>query len=221
MAKLYHVPLSPFCCKVRLVLAEKRIEVELIEEKYWEPEADFLRRNPAGKVPVLRFEDRVMSESTPICEYLEERFPEPPLMPKSTDARFEVRRMVAWFDDKFHAEVTSKLLYERVNKKIMKQGFPDSGNVKAGAKAIKFHLDYMAWLLERRRWLAGDAMSLADFAAAAHISALDYISDVDWNRSEIVKDWYAKIKSRPAFRAILADQVAGFPPPAHYADLDF
>ncbi|MEL6992861.1 MAG: glutathione S-transferase family protein [Pseudomonadota bacterium] len=221
MAKLYHVPLSPFCRKVRLVLAEKRIEVELIEEKYWEPEADFLRRNPAGKVPVLRFEDRVMSESTPICEYLEERFPEPPLMPKSTDARFEVRRMVAWFDDKFHAEVTSKLLYERVNKKTMKQGFPDSGNVKAGAKAIKFHLDYMAWLLDRRRWLAGDAMSLADFAAAAHISALDYISDVDWNRSEIVKDWYAKIKSRPAFRAILADQVPGFPPPAHYADLDF
>ena len=221
MAKLYHVPLSPFCCKVRLVLAEKRIEVELIEEKYWEPEADFLRRNPAGKVPVLRFEDRVMSESTPICEYLEERFPEPPLMPKSTDARFEVRRMVAWFDDKFHAEVTSKLLYERVNKKIMKQGFPDSGNVKAGAKAIKFHLDYMAWLLERRRWLAGDAMSLADFAAAAHISALDYISDVDWNRSEIVKDWYAKIKSRPAFRGILADQIPGFTQPAHYADLDF
>ena len=221
MAKLYHVPLSPFCRKVRLVLAEKRIEVELIEEKYWELEADFLRRNPAGKVPVLRFEDRVMSESTPICEYLEERFPEPPLMPKSTDARFEVRRMVAWFDDKFHAEVTSKLLYERVNKKIMKQGFPDSGNVKAGAKAIKFHLDYMAWLLDRRRWLAGDAMSLADFAAAAHISALDYISDVDWNRSEIVRDWYAKIKSRPAFRAILADQVPGFPPPAHYADLDF
>ncbi len=221
MAKLYHVPLSPYCRKVRLVLAEKRIEVELIEERYWEEQPEFLRRNPAGKVPVLRFEDRVMSESTPICEYIEERFPEPPLMPKSADARFEVRRLVAWFDDKFHSEVTSKLLYERVNKKVMKQGFPDSGNVKAGAKAIKFHLDYMAWLLDRRRWLAGDAMSMADFAAAAHLSSLDYISDVDWNRSDVVKDWYAKIKSRPAFRSILADQVPGFPPPAHYADLDF
>ncbi len=221
MAKLYHVPLSPFCRKVRLVLGEKRIEVELIEERYWEAQPEFLRRNPAGKVPVLRFEDRVMSESTPICEYIEERFPEPPLMPKSADARYEVRRLVSWFDDKFHSEVTSKLLYERVNKKVMKQGFPDSGNVKAGAKAIKFHLDYMAWLLDRRRWLAGDSMTMADFAAAAHLSALDYISDVDWNRSETVKDWYAKIKSRPAFRAILADQVPGFPPPAHYADLDF
>ena len=221
MAKLYHVPLSPFCRKVRLCLAEKRIECELVEERYWEKSPEFLRRNPAGKVPVLKLEDMILSESAPICEFLEERFPEPPLMPKAVEARYEVRRLVNWFDDKFHAEVTSKLLYERVNKKVMKQGFPDSGNVKSGTRAIKFHLDYMAWLLERRRWLAGDVMTLADFAAAAHLSALDYISDVDWNRSEAVRDWYAKIKSRPAFRGILADQMSGFPPPAHYADLDF
>ena len=79
----------------------------------------------------------------------------------------------------------------------------------------------MAWLLERRRWLAGDIMTLADFSAAAQLSCLDYLSDVDWNRSVAVKDWYAKIKSRPAFRNILADQVPGFPPPRHYNDLDF
>ncbi len=221
MAKLFHVPLSPFCRKVRLSLAEKRIECELTEERYWERDADFLRRNPAGKVPVLKIDGRTLSESTPICEYLEETRPEPSLMPLDPEGRYEVRRLIAWFDDKFHCEVTSKLVYERVNKKVMQQGFPDSGNVKAGSKAIKFHLDYMAWLLDRRRWLAGDVMTLADFAAAAHLSALDYISDVDWNRSDVVRDWYAKIKSRPAFRSILADQVSGFPPPSHYADLDF
>jgi glutathione S-transferase len=170
---------------------------------------------------VLRIDGIVMAESAAICEYLEETRPEPSLMPADPAARLEVRRLVGWFDDKFHHEVTSKLLYERVNKKVMKQGYPDSTNVKAGAKAIKYHLDYMAWLLDHRRWLAGDAMSLADFAAAAHLSALDYISDVDWNRSDVVKDWYAKIKSRPAFRSILADQVPGFPPPKHYNDLDF
>ena len=221
MARLYHVPLSPFCRKVRLSLAEKRIEVELVEERYWEEDADFLRRNPAGKVPVLRLDGIMMSESAAICEYIEETRPEPSLMPEGAEARLEVRRLVSWFDDKFHREVTSKLLYERVNKKVMKQGYPDSTNVKAGAKAIKYHLDYMTWLLDHRRWLAGDKMSLADFAAAAHLSALDYISDVDWNRSEVVKDWYAKIKSRPAFRALLADQIPGFPPPQHYSDLDF
>ncbi|SLN28195.1 Glutathione S-transferase [Roseovarius albus] len=221
MAKLYHVPLSPFCRKVRLSLAEKRIECELTEERYWEQDPDFLRRNPAGKVPVLKIDGMTMAESSAICEYLEEAYPDPQLMPKDPKQRYEVRRLVSWFDDKFHHEVTSKLVYERVNKKVMKKGFPDSTNVKAGAKAIKYHLDYMAWLLDRRRWLAGDVMTLADFAAAAHLSALDYISDVDWNRSEVVKDWYAKIKSRPAFRRILTDQVPGFPPPAHYADLDF
>ena len=215
MAKLFHVPLSPFCRKVRLSLAEKRIECELVEERYWEQDADFLRRNPAGKVPVLKIDGKTMAESSAICEYLEEKYPEPSLMPKSTDARYEVRRIVGWFDDKFNTEVTSKLVGERLNKKVMKLGFPDSRNVKDGARAIKYHLDYMAWLLDRRRWLAGDVMTLADFAAAAHLSALDYISDVDWNRSEAVKDWYAKIKSRPAFRSILADQVPGFPPPAH------
>jgi glutathione S-transferase len=221
MIRLFHVPLSPFCRKVRLALAEKRLEVELVEERYWEREPDFLRRNPAGKVPVVRMNGLTLAESTAICEYIEELHPDPPLLPATPEGRYEVRRMVAWFDDKFHREVTSNLLYERVNKKITGQGYPDSVAVKAGARAIKFHLDYMAWLLDQRRWLAGDAMSLADFAAAAHLSALDYISDVDWNRSENVKDWYAKIKSRPAFRSILADHVPGFPPPAHYADLDF
>jgi glutathione S-transferase len=213
--------LSPFCRKVRLSLAEKKVEVELVEERYWEADADFLRRNPAAKVPVLKLDGIMMAESGPICEYIEETRPDPSLMPKDAVARLEVRRLVNWFDDKFHSEVTSKLLYERVNKKVMGQGFPDSRNVKDGAKAIKYHLDYMAWLLDHRRWLAGDNMTLADFAAAAHLSSLDYISDVDWNRSAVVKDWYAKIKSRPAFRSILADQVSGFPPPRHYHDLDF
>ena len=221
MIRLFHVPLSPFCRKVRLSLAEKKLEVELVEEKYWEPDPDFLRRNPAGKVPVLKMDGRTLAESAAICEYIEERHPEPPLMPKTPEGRFEVRRLVSWFDDKFQHEVTSKLLYERVNKKVMGRGYPDSKNVQAGARAIKYHLDYMEWLLDQRRWLAGDAMSLADFAAAAHLSALDYISDVDWNRTATVKDWYAKIKSRPAFRSILADQVSGFPPPGHYTDLDF
>lgn len=221
MARLFHVPLSPFCRKVRLSLAEKKIEVELVEERYWEADPDFLRRNPAAKVPVLRLDGIMMAESAAICEYIEDTRPDPVLLPKDPVERLEVRRLVTWFDDKFHHEVTSKLLYERVNKKVMGAGFPDSRNVKDGAKAIKYHLDYMAWLLDHRRWLAGDVMTLADFAAAAHLSALDYISDVDWNRSEVVKDWYAKIKSRPAFRSILADQVPGFPPPRHYNDLDF
>lgn len=221
MSRLYHVPLSPFCRKVRLTLAEKQIEVELIEERIWQPSPDFLRRNPAGKVPVLRHEGRILTESQAICEYLDETVPSPPLLPRDPRGRYEVRRLCAWFDTKFHAEVTVNLLHERVNKKLSGQGHPDSRAIKAGSQRIKYHLDYMAWLLDQRRWLAGGDMTLADFAAAAHLSCLDYISDVDWQRAPGVHEWYAKIKSRPSFRTLLADQLPGFPPPPHYADLDF
>ncbi|UWQ18281.1 glutathione S-transferase family protein [Jannaschia sp. M317] len=221
MIQLYHFALSPFCRKVRLTLAEKKMEVVLEPLPYWEAGSEFLRMNPAGKVPVLRMDRLILSDSQAICEYIEETMPEPPLMPRDPEKRAEVRRLVAWFDDKFHAEVTSKLVYERINKKLTRQGYPDGTNVKSGVKAIKFHLDYMGWLLDQRRWLAGPDMTLADFAAAAHLSCLDYSSDVDWNRNAGVRDWYAKIKSRPAFRSILADVVPGFRPAPHYADLDF
>ncbi len=218
---LHHVPLSPFCRKVRLTLAEKRIPFSLKDERYWEGGTEFLRLNPAGKVPILRYEGRLLSESQAICEFLDEVHPTPPLMPDDPAGRYEVRRMCAWFDDKFHREVTANLLYERVNKKIMGQGYPDSEKIKTGSARIKYHLDYMGWLLEHRRWIAGNALSLADFTAAAHLSCLDYISDVDWERAPAVKAWYQTIKSRPAFRPLLTDQVPGFPPPRRYADLDF
>lgn len=221
MNRLHHHPLSPFSRKVRLVLAEKRIEVELMEERYWERDPELLRRNPAGKVPILRIGARLMPDSGAICEYLEEKFPQPPLMPRNPEARYEVRRLVAWFDDGFARDVTEKLMGERVWRKIMGTGAPDSARVKEGARAIKDHLDYMAHLLDDRRWLAGPDMTLADFAAAAHLSVLDYVSDVDWNRHAVVKDWYATLKSRPAFRPLLADVVPGIRQPAHYADLDF
>ena len=219
--RLYHVTLSPFCRKVRLVLGEKRIEVELVEERWWEPGSEILRRNPAGKIPVLRMDGRLMAESQAICEYLDEIAPTPPLMPVAALDRYEVRRLCAWFDDKFNAEVTRPVLSERVWKKVMRAGYPDSKLVKAGLRAVKDHMDYLTGLLESRKWLAGNSLSLADFTAAAHLSCLDYISDVDWNRSEHLRDWYAKIKSRPAFRSILADQVPGVHPAPHYAQLDF
>jgi len=221
MYRLYHYPLSPFSRKVRLVLAEKGIEVELVEERYWEERPEFLRMNPSGKVPVLKTDTLTLGESGAICEYLDEIHPEPALIPTDIERRAETRRLASWFDDKFYNEVTLNLLGERTMKKIMGKGYPESKNIKAGSKSIRYHMKYMEYLLDRRRWLAGDRMTIADFSAAAQISCLDYISDVDWNNYDLVKEWYAKIKSRPAFRSLLADQLPGFPQPPHYADLDF
>jgi glutathione S-transferase len=221
MIRLFHAPLSPFCRKVRLTLAEKKLEVELVEERFWEQTPEFMRRNPAGKVPVLRMGAMTLSESQAICEYIEETVPNPPLMPRDAAARFEVRRICAWFDDKFYGEVSGKVLHEKVTKKLAGQGHPDSRAVKSAAAALKYHMEYLGWLLDHRRWLAGDVMTLADFTAAAHLSSLDFMGNVEWDRSPNVKEWYAKLKSRPAFRTLLADHLLGFQPPSSYADLDF
>jgi len=221
MKRLYHLPLSPFCRKIRLVLAEKKIDFEMVVEFPWEKRLDYLRQNPSGKVPMLKIDGLVLAESSAIFEYLEEVYPTPALLPQNPAERAEARRLASWFDDKFYREVTHNLLNERVYKKLMKGGHPESSLIKQGAKNIKYHLDYMGWLLEQRRWLAGDNMSIADFSAAAQLSSLDYINDVDWTRNTAVTDWYSKIKSRPAFRPLLSDLVPGFVPPTHYADLDF
>ncbi len=223
MHRLYHLPLSPACRKARIALAEKKIGVELIEERPWEKRLDFLRLNPAGRVPLLITETgRTLAGSNAILEFLEETVPEPPLLAKDPYARAEIRRLVDWFDDKFSREVTENLLFERVTKRLAKLGYPDGQCLKVGSQNIRVHLDYITFLLEGHNWLAGPRMSFADIAAAAHLSCLDYLGDVPWEEYPAVRDWYSVMKSRPSFRSLLADHLPGFPrPPAHYADLDF
>ena len=222
MRLLYHLPLSPYSRKVRLVLAEKRLPFELQVEKVWERRDGFLALNPANTVPTLVEEGGlVIPDSGVICEHLEEAYPETPLLPTGRAERVEARRLVAWFDGKFAREVTANLLGEKFMKRLLGRGNPDAGALRAGYANMRHHLEYVGWLAETRRWLGGDALSLADFAAAAHLSALDFASDVDWTVSAPARDWYARMKSRPSFRALLADRVPGVTPPPHYADLDF
>ncbi|GBQ33689.1 glutathione S-transferase family protein [Gluconacetobacter azotocaptans] len=222
MRILYHLPLSPACRKVRLVLGEKRLPFELMMERVWERRPDYLAANPAGTVPLLVEENGLaIPNSSVICEYLEEAYPDTPLLGRTLAERVEVRRLVAWFDEKFANEVTQNLLYEKVMKRISGRGNPDGNALRAGYANIRYHLSYIDWLAETRKWLAGGALSLADFAAAAHFSSLDFINDVDWSKAPAAKDWYARIKSRPCFRSLLNDRVTGIVPPDHYADLDF
>ncbi|WP_135466772.1 FtsZ-binding protein FzlA [Crenalkalicoccus roseus] len=222
MRILYHLPLSPFSRKVRLALAEKRIPYELRIEQVWERRPEFLELNPAGTVPVLVEENGLaISDSYAICEYLEEAYPDIDLLGRTLAERAEVRRLVAWFDGKFGQEVTANLLYEKQMKRLLGRGNPDASAIRAGYANLRPHLDYLGWLAETRAWLAGPRVSLADFAAAAHLSALDYIGDVDWSLSDPAKEWYARMKSRPCFRALLAERVSGLTPPPHYADPDF
>ena len=221
MLTLYHLWLDPACRKIRILLGEKSRPFEMRVEKIWERRESFLRLNPAGEVPVLQDEDVVLADGWVIAEYLEEVYPDPPLLPKDPVERAETRRLAQWFDVKFAREVTVNLVDEKLMKSLLGQGNPDPSRIRAGLHNIRYHLDYIAWLSDRRRWLGGDDFSLADIAAAAHISAVDYLGDVPWDKHPDAKDWYARVKSRPSVQPLLQDYIAGRPPPAHYADLDF
>jgi len=222
MKTLYHLWLSPYCRKVRIVLAEKKIDYRLETENTWLRRREFLAINPAGEVPVLIEDDGTsIADSQAICEYLEEIVPDPSILPVDPKERAEARRIVAWFDRKFSAEVSENLVGEKIFKRFLKTGAPNSALIRAGQQNIHYHLDYIGWLSERRNWLAGGVFSIADIAAAAHLSSVDYLGDVPWEDHISAKEWYVRIKSRPSFRAILADHLPGEPPPKHYADLDF
>ncbi len=222
---LHHHPLDPPSRRVRLALGEKGVAFETLLERPWAPRPDYLALDPSGAVPVLVMEDEsralVLGGADAICEYLEETQPSPSLLGADPAVRAEVRRLVHWFEHRMAEEVTQHLLGEKVFKRLHGSGEPNSVCLRAGYQNIHAHLDYIGWLVDHRNWLAGSELSLADLAAAAQLSALDYIGDVPWDQHVSARDWYGRIKSRPAFRSLLGDRLVGLPPTGHYADVDF
>ena len=222
MRTLYHHTLLPTARKVRLALHEKCLEFTEQVIEPWRRDDDLLALNPAGELPVLVDEDEtVISGHGAICEYLDEVYPEAPLLGRTPVLRAEARRLAAWFDDKFQREVTQHLAGEKLTRRLSVNAAPDSRALKAGRDNIHTHLQYIAWLTERRSWLAGDHISVADLSAAANLSLVDYSGDVPWDDHPLTKEWYVRMKSRPSFRCLLRDVLHGVPPAAVYADLDF
>lgn len=219
---LYHSPLLPACRTIRVMLKEKELEYELREENFWERRHDFFKMNPSGEVPVLVDEDgKSYAGLYSVSEYLDEKYPTVQFFGNSPAERAEVRRVIEWFSQKFQREVTDYVLTEKVFKRLMGYGEPDSTIIRAGKGNLAHHMEYISFLLADRNWLAGEYMTLADIAAAAHLSSLDYLGDVPWEKHAKTRDWYALIKSRPTFRALLSDRVQGYRPPEHYENPDF
>lgn len=221
MLRVLHFPLCPFSRKVRVAVREKELQAELVPVEPWQCDERLLALNPAAEVPVLQDGDQVVADSGVICEYLDESRQEPSLIGRTVAERAETRRLVAWFDGKFVRDVTDLVWREKLIKRIKHQGTPESQAVRAGLANIHLHLEYIAYLFDRRNWLAGEALSLADIAAAAQLSVLDYLGDVPWDRHPGAKLWYSRIKSRPSFRPLLADRLPALKPAEHYDDLDF
>jgi glutathione S-transferase len=222
---LYHFPLDPASRQVRLALGEKKLAYGEVVERYWEGRQEFLDLNPSGLTPVLieqRGPERlVICECPAILGHLEETEPEPALMSRDPGQRAEARRLMQWFDRKFDFEVDSLLLHEKMEKRLLGLGSPNHDAMRRGREGLREHLRYLERLMDSRDWLAGSRLSLADIAAAAHLSVIDYFGDIPWREFPGVKTWYMKIKSRPSFRSLLSDRQPGLAPSPQYADLDF
>lgn len=230
MRRLLHQPLDPVCRKIRLALAEKKLAFETNTVRPWERREEFLALNPASEAPVMIEPDgTIVSNHRVIIDYLDEVYRDPDgglvLLPGGPVERAEARRIAEWFDVKFTEEVTLNLVDEKITRRFLPRdlggGPPDTEAVRIGMHNVGYHLDYISFLVERRNWLAGDMLTVADLAAAAHLSSVDYLGNVPWADFPEAKEWYARIKSRPSFRALLADHVAGMPAASHYANLDF
>jgi glutathione S-transferase len=230
MLTLFHHPMLAACRFVRLAFGEYGEELVLIEEKPWARRKEFLALNPAATLPVLLAEgDAPVVGASVIAEYLDETrgalkrdrrlFAENPM------DRAEIRRLADWFLTKTEGEVTRYLVRERVLKPMMPTaqggGAPDAAAIRAARANIRQHMKYANWLAGTRNWLAGTRISYADLAAAATLSVLDYLGEIDWTEYPSARDWYSRVKSRPSFRPLLGDRVRGLTPVSHYADLDF
>ncbi len=233
MLRLFHFTLCPYSRFVRIALGEYGNEPALIEQYPWRRNDDFLLLNPSGALPVLIDGDR---DTTPVCgagpiaEFLDETLgatmKDWRLLPEDPFERAEVRRLMDWFNAKFAREVSDYLLVEKVHKRFRdradgESASPDSGAIRAARTNIRYHMRYIGHLTDNRRWMAGRQLSYADLAAAAHLSCLDYLGEIPWDEDESAKLWYARLKSRPSMRPMLAERLQGISPAPWYADLDF
>jgi glutathione S-transferase len=230
MFTLFHHPFCPHSRFIRLIVGEYGLDLRLVEERSWDRREAFLALNPAGNTPVLVAERLPpIPGASVIAEYLDEAHGAEMgikrLMPETAAERIEVRRLMSWFNEKFFEEASHPLVSERIYKRFMSEengGGPPSPDVMRAAKAnVRYHLAYIGWLAQTRNFLAGDKPTYADLAAAAHLSAIDYLGDVPWIENEAAKAWYARIKSRPSFRPLLSEWLAGVPASRTYVDLDF
>lgn len=223
MWQLYQFPLCPFSRKVRLLLGEKGIAYDLVTEYPWEQRPGFLDINMAGLTPAMRHMTSgiTLADSVAISEYFEETEPAKPLYAGSAADRVEIRRLIAWFDTKFYSEVGAPLLLEKMIKRLFHRQPPDATALRQAMRAANAHMDMLGALLDHHRWLTGTTISMADFAAAAHLSVADYLGGVDWAGHDTVHDWYAAMKSRPSFRPLLDERMGALLPPPHYGDVNF
>jgi glutathione S-transferase len=182
---LYDAGRCPYCARVRIALAEKGIEYETVEVDLDDRPAWIYEKNPLGRVPVLEEDTFVLAESAVIDEYLDERYPEPPLWPADPAARALGRMLVFRFDE------LSRPYY------ALRRGEDDA---RERLDAVLTTLDAA---LQEQRFLSGPEFGLADIAYIPWILRARDRMDVDLERFQALSEWAGRLAERPSIAAEL------------------
>lgn len=237
MIKLYHNDMSSCAQKVRFALATKGVdwegeELDLRRGDQLQP--DFLKINPKGLVPALEHDGNVIVESNIILDYLNEAFPEPPLLPEAPLDRASVRWWMKRLDDGLHLDIAAlsfgiafrhQLLKacgskEAVDKHI--DAVPDPYLREVERQVVHDGMDSPRFAmavvqfdklvkeiddeLAAHDWIGGDSLSLADIAYAPYVTRLEHLGmEGLWEEHPRFSTWYEKLKDTDGYRAGLAD----------------
>jgi glutathione S-transferase len=194
---------SNYYNKVKLALLEKGLPFE--ESLNWLGEVD-LDATPLGKVPYLKTPDGAISESAVILEYLEDRYPEQPLLPAEPFARAKVRELCTYLD--LHLELEARKLYPQA----FFGGQVSEGTKLAVAKSLDKHVAAFARLARFGPFVAGDSFTLADCTAIAHLPLVAAASKIVLGRDVLadlpVRDYLKRMAERPHVQSVNADRKA-------------
>jgi len=220
MYVLHHYFLCPSSRFIRICLDEKKIKFRLQIENYWNPQTNFLLMNPGAFFPVLLKEDnKQIVGSNVIVEFLEEIRSTQSLFDEKK--RYEIRRIVNWFEFIFKRDVIEPILYEKIFKRFEEKKNPDSKNIRKALENLKFNLSYFEHLIGDYDYIVGDKITYADLFFASSISVLDYMDELNFRNFNKSKDLYLKIKSRPSFKSVLKDRIVGVSPNKKYMEFDY
>lgn len=229
MRKLYYYSLCGFSRTVLLLLSEKKLDFTVETTKFWDRSSTLLELNPFGRLPVLvDLNGTVIRGVYAITEYLEEAYSDARFLGEGLTERADTRSIAQHVHEDFATEVSIPLVFERDIKRHFpipsssaSSTAPSSAAMRQIRDATNFYLRELEELAERRNWLAGELISIADLAAAGHLSVVDYLGGIVWKHFPALMEWYMRIKSRPSFKRLLIDRVPGLPPVSYYSNLDF
>jgi glutathione S-transferase len=201
--KLYTVPLSNFGNKCVIVVYEKNAAVEIVAPPGELKSAAYLAINPLGKVPALEVNGQVIAESEVINEYLEDKFPTPPLLPKDPEGRARVRGFTRHHD--LYVDPPMRALFFQMDPKTR-----NAEVVKQSLAGVESALDYLESRLGSP-WAAGEPFTLADCALAPSIwyvgrIAPAFAADDPFAKRPKLKAWFERVQQRSSVQRALEAQ---------------